>query len=629
MITVTSEQCRNLPVSSRLEWLLTNGIGGYSMGTVSGVNSRRYHGHLVSAIDPPDTRMVLLPSIEAFVSIESESIGVSSNQYVGTVHPQGYSHLSQFELDESARWTFEFGKCIFQKELYLHPLENRISLKYTNKSEIPIKLTLRPLVTHKFYHDNFRFTDFYPEYLVFPDGKTLLSHEGEVVCIQHPGADRTATTGWFYRFEYQREIERGLEPIDDMFCPCELRYSLEPGDTAILSVSNGDVDFKPCFPEEKSHEETDLQILKRTSQKFLVEGGGRNGIIAGYPWFTDWARDTMISLPGICLESKQFSIAKRILESYASQLRQGVLPNRFEDKGDSPIYNTVDATLWFVNSVYLTLKGEWDLDFAKKASDWCGEIYEWHQKGTFYGIHVDREDGLLSQGVQGVQLTWMDAKVGDWVVTPRHGKPIEINGLWVNALRSMVWINQQIGKPYHEYLEAAELAESQFENKFWHEMTGHYLDTADPADASLRPNQLIAMSLPFAPLKGKNAKKALDKIREELLTPYGLRTLGKSSPGYIGRFEGSLDKRDAAYHQGTVWPWLLGPYVSAVLKLTGNVEHAKAAIKSPMDSLQEYGLGGIAEVYDGDSPQFPGGCPWQAWSIAELIRASSEIENFE
>lgn len=599
------------------------------MGTVAGVNTRRYHGNLVAAVQSPDVRTVLLANFESYVTVKGETYGVSTNQYIGTLHPQGYTRLIDFCCDDSAKWRFDLGGHVLAKELYMHQGVNRVSLRYRNESNDSMQLNLRPLVSHKFYHNNFRFTDFYPEFLVFPEDRTMLSHEGITLNICHPGAERTATTGWYYRFQNLREQERGLDDVDDLFCPCELRYILEPGEEIVLSANTNEDCVPAEFPLETATEAGEpMDNLTKSVEKFFISSGKRRGLIAGLPWFTDWGRDTMISLPGLCIESGKSDFGKDILRSYAAQMRQGIVPNRFVDQGSEPDYNTVDATLWFVNCVYLILERDWDYQFASEAMGWLDEIYEWHQRGTVFGIHVDENDGLLSQGVPGIQLTWMDAKVGNWVVTPRHGKPVEINGLWINALRCMEWLAKKLNKQSEHFEISAELAEKNFESKFWHEMLGHYLDTADPADASLRPNQVVAMALPFSPAKGERAVQALQKVRAELLTPYGLRTLSPKSASYIGRFDGPLDKRDSAYHQGTVWPWLIGSYVSATLKLTSDVEHAEESLKNLRESLEDYGLGGIAEVYDGDAPHLPGGCPWQAWSVGEVIRATKEIERF-
>ncbi len=627
--TLDRATCRDFSVSSRLEWILPNGLGGYAMGTVAGSNSRRYHGHLVAATKPPTERFVLLAAIEAYATIAGQTFGLSTNQYVGAVHPLGYSLIESFSAGEAVEWVFNAGGNRICKRLRMHPGRNSCTVEYTNLCTQPVQLTLRPLVCHKFYHDNFRVTDFYPQFLVFPEGRTILVHNEVQLCLEHSDADRTPTTGWYYRFEHPRESERGLDPIDDLYCPCELRYMLGPGQSATLVASTEEGESPLEFPDERfaSDEDTSL-LLEQAASLFIVDKGPRPTMIAGYPWFTDWGRDTMISLPGICLCTGRVELAKSILRSYAAAMRQGLIPNRFADISDEPEYNTVDGTLWFVNAVYLTLRKEWDQELAEEAAGWFQEIRRWHYEGTLYGIQVDRADGLLRQGAPGVQLTWMDAKVGDWVVTPRHGKPVEVNGLWINALRVMAWLCEKLGQDNSETVALAVQAEASFQAKFWKPTLGHYLDTVEPDDGSLRPNQLICMALPFGPARGPSAEQALAKIRNELWTPNGIRTLSPHEPGYRGRYEGSLPERDAAYHQGTSWPWLVGQYASAVLRVSGDVEEARSSLSSARVWLQTFGMGGIAEVFDGDSPQYPGGCPWQAWSVAEVLRACHHLSDF-
>jgi predicted glycogen debranching enzyme len=477
-------------------------------------------------------------------------------------------------------------------------------------------------MSHKDYHGNFSASDGYPQSLMFVDGKTTVKNDAIALHLLHPEAMRMPVQGWYYRFEHQRESERGLDARDDLFCPCELRYELLPGQSAVL-VASTEFEVSPCPPQIYSDERNYrlTPALKDAAARFFVSTQERSSIIAGYPWFTDWGRDTMISIPGLCLHTGRVAEARRILTDYASQIHKGLIPNRFVESGD-PDTNTADATLWFVNAVYKTLEAEWDEAFAVRMMRALEEVFDWHVRGTLFGIRVDPADGLLTQGEPGVQLTWMDAKVGDWVVTPRHGKPVEINGLWINAVRAMEWLAGKVGSPRSaDFTAAAEAATASFEPRFWHEVRGHYLDTVDPGDASLRPNQLIAMSLPFSPVDPEHARRALGVIARELVTPAGLRTLGPNEPGYRGRFRGSLPELDAAYHQGTVWPWLLGPYVTALVRYTGDRQEAKKVLRNARQMLSEYGLGGIAEVYDGDEPQSPGGCPWQAWSLAEILRA--------
>jgi len=615
------QQCGNLEVSSKKEWLLTNGLGGFAMGTASGINTRRYHGHLVSAIHPPAERMVLLAAIDAFMQGEGNPIGVSANQYPGAIFPDGQHYLKSFAVGQAAEWTYAAGKLGLAKRLYVHQGENACTVEYENTGTAPLLLTLRPLVCHKPYHQNFTERPDYPGNVQFLKGKTVIEYQGVSLHIVHTSAQRVPVQGWYYRFEHQREVERGLDPRDDLYCPFELRYELRPGEKAILAAG----DFKGVAAKEIPAEDAGNQIrlqplLEEATQKFVVRTSSRSSIIAGYPWFTDWGRDTMISIPGILLATGRLDDAKKMLRDYASQCKDGLIPNRFVETGNAD-YNTVDGTLWFVNAIYKTLEREWDAEFADTIASTLSDIFVRHMEGTMFGIRVDPEDGLLTQGEPGVQLTWMDAKIGDWVVTPRHGKPVEINGLWINALRCMEWIFGKLGHSTELFTHAAEKAEASFEEKFWHEVRGHYLDTVDPADASLRPNQVIAMALPFAPAKGERASRALDVVSRELYTPRGMRTLGPDEPGYQGRYEGGMQSMDAAYHQGTAWPWLLGPYATALVKVKNDRLEAKRVLKAAKTMLTECGLCGISEVYDGDEPQRGNGCPWQAWSVGEILRA--------
>jgi glycogen debranching enzyme len=617
--------CKNLEVSMRREWLLTNGIGGFAMGSASGINTRRYHGHLVAATEPPATRMVLLASMDAFAQALGNPTGISANQYPGAIFPQGYLYARKFSAGNAVRWSFKGADFEMDKVLRMHQGINAVTLEYENLGDETLLLLLRPLVSHKFYHQNFHESPDYPSSLSFPKNGTVIENGGVSLYLQHPKAERSPIQGWYYRFEHFRETERGLDPRDDLYCPCELRYELAPGERAVI-VASTEPDVKPLGPSEPEGPEG-YRIkpqLEAAAKKFLVVTATRTSIIAGYPWFTDWGRDTMIALPGTLLHTGRVAEARQILSDYASQMFQGLIPNRFVERGEHPDYNTVDATLWFANTIYKTLLAQWDEPFAQTMLGRLREVWAWHRKGTLFGIRMDETDGLLTQGEPGVQLTWMDAKVGDWVVTPRHGKPVEINGLWVNFLRVMEWLAERLGEPTAEFAEAADRATTSFQAKFWRESLGFYLDTVDPDDASLRPNQVIAMALPFSPATGENAVRALSVVSRELLTPVGLRTLGPGEPGYRGRYVGPIQEMDAAYHQGTAWPWLLGPYVTALVKLTGDKAEGKRLLKNAKSMLQESGLGGIAEVYDGDNPQYPNGCPWQAWSAAEMLRAFVE-----
>jgi glycogen debranching enzyme len=616
-----ASSCRNFEFSSRREWLLPNGIGGFAMGTISGANQRRYHGLLVAAIEPPAYRMVLIPNIDFEIQGDGTPMGLSCNQYTGAVHPEGYQFLEEFAVGKHAYWRYRAAGMILEKRVAMHPGKNVVTVRFTNPGKKAYTLTARPHVSHKFYHGNFRADESYPQTLLHPSNATVIEQDGVRVDIVHVGADRKPAVGWYYRFENHRELERGLEARDDAFCPCELSWRLEPGVSAELILST-DGTMEPWTDWEDTPVSPSLADQLRTAaEKFLVKTEARTSILAGYPWFTDWGRDTMIALPGLLLHTGRLEWAKQILRDYGSQMKDGLIPNRFVEVGEEPEYNTVDATLWYAQAAYATLTTEWDEVLARELFAKLHEMFEWHLKGTHFGIHVDPEDGLLSQGQDGVQLTWMDAKIGDWVVTPRHGKPVEINGLWINACRVLEWLAAKLGETPGQYARAAERAEASFESKFWRGSLGYYLDTVDPDDASLRPNQLIAMSLPFGPAQGANAKTALGAVSRELLTPVGLRTLSTEDAAYRARFRGPMLDLDSAYHQGTVWPWLMGPYITALVRLTDDRAEARRILKNAKAMLIEAGIGGLAEVYDGDEPRGPGGCPFQAWSVAEWLRA--------
>lgn len=622
--SLDSQQCKNLTVSTRREWLLPNGIGGFAMGTTSGINTRRYHGLLIASIHPPTDRRLLLAGIDGHATLGATKLSLSSNQYPGAIHPDGYENLDSFTVSDRAVWVYRRGQVKIQKTVYVAPGENAVLIEYKNLSARQVEVSLSPLVCHRDFHANFTERESYPQSIQIGSDQTVIEEDGVELVLSHPGAMRSPVAGWYYRFEHQKELERGLDPRDDLFCPCELAYTLASGAVATIIASVGEPGVVAMPELVEPAKLTLASRLEEAAMKFLVKTNSRTTILAGYPWFSDWGRDTMIALPGICLQTGHTAEARQILLDYASQLRNGLIPNRFVEKGEIPDYNTVDATLWFANAIYKTLLAEWDLDFANEMAGILDQVIWHHRHGTDFGIVVDPADGLLRQGEPGLQLTWMDAKIGDWVVTPRHGKPVEINGLWINLLRVTVWLKAKLGADWSGEETLANLAAKSFEEKFWHEARGHYFDTIEPGDASLRPNQVIAMSLPFSPCREDRAVRALAVVDRDLLTPVGLRTLGPNEPGYVGRFEGPVRELDAAYHQGTVWPWLMGPYISAVARYGGDVALLRKTLKHATEMLSESGLGGISECYDGDAPHRPNGCPWQAWSVGEYLRAWNE-----
>lgn len=614
----TEEECQDFSFASSKEWLLTNGIGGYAMGSLSGVNTRRYHGLLVAALSPPTDRTLLFAACDAFAVAGKKRIPLSSNQYPGAVYPNGYQFLSGAQVDQCVIWHYSADGVEVKKTLTVEQGKNSVKLEFENLSRKSIAIQLLPLICFRDFHANFSERTGFPSKIEYDLDQTVIEEGTHAFSLRHPKAFRRPVHGWYYRFEHQREIERGLDPRDDLYCPCELEFQLKPGETCSIT---GSLEMAHDVQTElpTTGRMSTVQRLEQAAEKFLVATSSRSSIMAGYPWFSDWGRDTMISLPGLCLTTGKTELAMQILRDYASQMDNGLIPNRFVEKGEKADYNTVDATLWFANSVYLTLSQEWNLDFATAMYEKLTEAIQYHRHGTLFGIAVDPNDGLLIQGEPGVQLTWMDAKIGDWVVTPRHGKPVEINGLWINMLNIASWLAKKLKQDSTQYSTLIKLATKSFEQKFWHDGVKHYMDTVDPNDASLRPNQVIAMSLPFSPCDPIHARLALKAVERELLTSVGLRTLSPEDPNYHPLFKGKMHDLDEAYHQGTVWPWLFGPYIRASVKFGGSVASAKSKLARVPKMLTECGIGGIAECYDGDEPHLPGGCPWQAWSVAEIL----------
>jgi glycogen debranching enzyme len=613
----------DLDRARKLEWLETNGLGGYASSTVCGMNTRRYHGLLVAALKPPVGRMVLLSKIEETVIADGERYELGVNQYPGAVHPRGDRWLEEFRLAPFPVFLYRVAGREIEKRVYMARGSNTVVVEYELRGA-PCGLELRPLIAFRDYHATMRRNDALDSRLEIGDGVVgVRPYEGcPGLRFAHGGGEVGHSEDWYFDFEYERERERGLDYREDLFQPFVLRYRLSGEVRVVVST-----DAKPQAPrrEKGCGPQGLVERLKAASDAYLVKRGEGHTVIAGYHWFADWGRDTMIALPGLTLAAGRFQEARGILREFARSVDQGMLPNRFPDAGETPEYNTVDATLWFFEAAraYAEASGDWAF-VREELLPVFEDIAAWHVRGTRYGIRVD-EDGLLACGEPGVQLTWMDAKVGDWVVTPRHGKPVEIQALWYNALR----ILESLGGG-GRYGEMAGKARESFEAQFWNKDAGCLFDVVDgPArDGSIRPNQLFAVSLAYPLLEGGRARMVVDRVERELLTPMGPRSLSPHDPRYRGRYEGGVWERDSAYHQGTVWPWLMGPFVTAYLRVHGGTDAARAQVRRWLREfeahLEEAGLGHVSEIADGDSPHTPRGCIAQAWSVAELLRAAQE-----
>jgi len=461
--------------------------------------------------------------------------------------------------------------------------------------------------------------------------------------LRHSGAHVQPAGDWYRNFEYDRERERGLDYHEDLFNPMVLVFDLhrDPHAEVLSSIERqgarsaaelraAEIERRRELLVSRPSDQPLIQMLASAADQFIVRRGDQRTVIAGYHWFSDWGRDTMIALPGLTLATGRYDVAKSILLAFAAHVDRGMLPNRFQDAGETPEYNTVDATLWFFEAVRALLTSTGDYEFVRSnLYEVLFDILSWHERGTRYSIHAD-SDGLLHAGEPGVQLTWMDAKIGDWVVTPRHGKAVEIQALWYNALR----VTEDLAHRYGHDSDAAHFgrvadrARNSFAPLFWNESAHCLYDVVngDERDASIRPNQIFAVSLFHKMLPPDKAKAVVNAVERHLLTPYGLRSLAPGDPQYRGRYEGDQRSRDSAYHQGTVWPWLLGPFISAYLDVNGRSreasEQAGLWVYKVLQYAERDGLGQVPEIFDGDEPQRAGGCIAQAWSVAELLRAA-------
>jgi len=651
MIEFDQESCRDLNVALTREWLETNGIGGFSSSTISGLNTRRYHGLLIAATKPPVGRFLLLSKLEEVLLIDGRRYELSSNQYPGVIHPQGFNYQTGFRLDPFPRFTYEIEGVRLHKSVFMVHGENTTVVQYELEQSFAvnnkdIKLEVRPLIAFRDYHSTTHENGALNARIETHGGLTTFQPYNDLPALHlaHDPADIDPNGFWYRNFQYAFEQERGLDFTEDLFSPCALTFDLNaPRKISIIASTEEknamdadryrQAEIKRRSTIQKDADATNKLVshLKTAADQFIVARDQGETVIAGYHWFADWGRDTMIALPGLTLVNGRWDIAKNILAEFSKHVDQGMLPNRFPDAGEAPEYNTVDATLWFFEAVRSFVQYTGDYEFVRTSLySVLKEIIDWHVKGTRYGIHVD-EDGLLFAGQPGVQLTWMDAKVGDWIVTPRHGKPVEIQALWYNALRVMENLASGFNEPNakQEYGAMADKARASFNQLFWNEQAGCLYDVinGEIRDASIRPNQVIAISLTNTMVPKERAVSILGVVERELLTPRGLRTLAPSDPNYMGRYEGGPTTRDGAYHQGTVWPWLMGPYISACIKTLGRKAGRRLAAKwldNFRQHLHEACLGQVSEIFDGDAPHTPRGCVAQAWSVGELLRAMVE-----
>ena len=642
--------CGDLQQARSREWLETNGLGGFASSTIAGANTRRYHAVLTAATTPPTGRMVLLSKLDETLIIGDDRFELATNDYPGAVYPQGYRYLTGFRLDPFPVFTYECGGVRMEKSVFMLHGENTTVVSYAIL-EAPlgakVRLELRPLIAFRDYHSTTHENDAISlRYEQQPNLVVLQPYQGVPRLSLAHNAETVDYAGiWYRNFVYAVERERGLDSQEDLFNPLVLCFSLtrSRSATVIASLEAHDIGRAKEFREREITRRQAIadsapagdrfaRALALAADQYIVARGERKTIVAGYPWFTDWGRDTMIALPGLTLFTGRHEVARQVVAEFAQHVAMGMLPNRFPDAGERPEYNTVDATLWFFEAIRAYARQTGDYGFVR-AELWpvLNDIIDWHVRGTRYGIAM-KDTGLLKAGEYGVQLTWMDAKIGDWVVTPRTGCPVEIQALWFNALKIMEDFAVRFGEDdlRKRYNGLAATAQWSFNRLFWNENAGCLYDVINggPPDASIRPNQILAVSLFYSMLSLERARSVVVVVERELLTPIGLRSLSRSHPDYRGRYEGDGRARDSVYHQGTVWPWLLGPFVSAYVKVNGGSETARVRARQMLEPLHDHlsqaGLMQISEIFDGDPPHAARGCFAQAWSVAEVLRALCE-----
>ena len=636
---------RDFETGGQREWLVSNGLGGFAMGSVSGACTRRYHGLLVAALQPPVGRVLMLAKLEESVQADGRSFALSCNEYAGGfVHPRGGELLAEFHLDGRLPvWRWRLGAAQLEKRVWMEHGRNTTYVRYTLAGgATPLRLRLVPLCAWRDFHWHQRGPDEELWSAAEEDGAgvrvgrgargyRVLASAGRFVPERH----------WYWRFWHRAEAARGLDAEEDLLAPGAFEVELAPGAALTLTASAEDGPLERDGAAAQARAQARQQaVLERSplrgadefvrrlvlaADQFWVRRGGGHSVLAGYPWFGDWGRDTMIALPGLALATGRQDLAAEVLETFAAQLRDGLLPNLFREDGSAAEYNTVDAALWFVEAVRAHVTAAPNSGLLPRLYPALGEIVAAHLRGTRYGIRV-AQDGLLAAGEPGVQLTWMDAKVGDFVVTPRHGKPVEVNALWHHALRCLEAFARQLGdgREARRYAALAERAAEAFAARFWHADGGYLYDVIDGPqgdDATLRPNQIFAVSLPHSPLPAERQRAVVEAVGRHLLTPLGLRSLAPGHPDYRGRYGGGPAERDRAYHQGPVWTWLLGPYALAAARVTGDRAGARALLAGVAPHLLDHGLGSVSEIADGDPPHAPNGCSAQAWSVAEILRA--------
>ena len=654
------EICGDLAEAESREWLVTNGIGGYASGTIAGSMSRKYHGLLVAALRPPVGRTQLVAWIDEVAMYQDAEFALATHRWVsGAIEPKGFQYIDEFWLAGTMPvWRYALGEARLEKCVWMQPGGNTTYVKYTvAKVSGAIDLQLKALVNCRDFHGNTHAGDWRMRIEQVEHGVRVVAFEGAApFYVMSRNASCHPRHEWYRGCFLPWERARGMDDREDHLFAAEFRAALRAGQslTIVLSMQeSAELDGEQALGGHASHQagvlrdwdsanrnlpgETPKWIrhLALAADQFIVkrelpQQPDGQSVIAGYHWFGDWGRDTMIALPGLTLTTGRSQVARRILLAFAQFVHRGILPNNFPDAGGEPEYNTVDAAMWYFEAARQYFAATRDRTTLEVLFPVLAEMIEAHVRGTRYEIHVDPTDGLLYAGQSGVQLTWMDAKIGDWVVTPRTGKAVEVNALWINALATMAEFARELGKSATRYDQLFAAAMAGF-GRFWNEDRACCYDVIDAPgfgnDASLRPNQIFAVALPVSPITREQQRKVVEICAERLLTPYGLRSLASGERGYQGRYGGDQRQRDSAYHQGTIWGWLLGPFAVAHYRVYGDRKAALGFLDAFQDAIGIYGVGTLGEIFDGDAPFTPNGCIAQAWTVAEVLRVWAALSN--
>ena len=655
-IRLEAAELKDLSANERREWWLANGKGGYAGGTAALSLTRRYHGLLIAPVDPPLGRVLVLTKADATLNLGDARYPLFTNCWGGgTIDPEGYKLLDSFHLDGVVPvWRFRCGETVVEHRIWMEPGADTIYIAWRLQGETAdASLSVTILANGRDHHGDTWEAGFNPDIAGTGASLTVAVAGRFTLRITGSGGEIQPRRDWYGNFDLPVEHERGLNDRDSHLHVGDGSLPLTPGEWAgyaagLDAAANSDIGA--ALARRRAYDRSVLDEALADNPIFANAPGwvvrlvlatdlfriarplpgapdGRT-IIAGYPWFGDWGRDTMIAIPGLGLAVRRFEPARQVLETFAGCVDQGMLPNVFSGSGGTAEYNSVDAALWFIEVWRAYVEASGDEAALRRVFLVLESIVANYTRGTRYGIAVDPADGLLRAGEPGVQLTWMDAKVGDWVVTPRTGKPVEVNALWFNALAAMAELAERLGQSSEAYRVAADRAKAGFDRFIRPEGRGLYdvIDCPNGVDdASLRPNQLFAVSLHASPLDPAQQRAVFDACAP-LVTPYGLRSLAPDDPNYKGVYAGGPAERDGAYHQGTVWAWLIGPWALAQYRVTGDAAAAQALLEPIAAHLRDAGLGQVSEIFDGDPPHIPRGCPAQAWSVACVLEAWWKLE---